>query len=222
MSTAIERETDVPILGEVPQLEDDLEVRVRPFGRASEAFRNIRTHVTSWGARRVACVGCVEAQGTSRVVANLALAFNEYEGSVLIVDANLRNPTQHLLFEVGNDLGLTDVLIDTPLEDALWDASDGALKLLASGPRPPDPVRLLEDERIQHVLSISDSNRVDRIIVDVPSLSQHADFVPVCLHTDGVILVADGNLSPNRVVSSLRALHRLAIPTIGVVLTNVP
>lgn len=218
----VERGTELPVLAVIPPLEDPLPVRSQPFGPAAEAFRSLRTRLACAGARRVVLVGVEAGEGTSTVAANLALVDAETGRRTLLVDGDMRRPRQHVLFGVGNDVGLTDVLIDTETRDAIWDAPDAGLGLLTSGPTPPDPGALLEGERLVGVLGDPAGLGVASIVVDAPPLSGCSDALPLAVAADAlVVVVRPGVADPERVVAAVRELARAGAPLAGLVFTDV-
>jgi capsular exopolysaccharide synthesis family protein len=130
----------------------------------------------------------IAKEGKSEVCANLAATMAQAGKRVLLVDADLRSPTQHHIWGVLNTVGLSHVLVgEGRLEEALIEVSDN-LTLLTAGVVPPNPLALLDSERMAGIVN-SLSQQYDYVIFDTPPLAGAADSAVLGKATNGVLLV---------------------------------
>lgn len=130
--------------------------------------------------RKLVITSSSPAEGKSTVVANLAVALAETSHSVLIIDADMRRPRQHQIFDVSNEQGLSDLLrrpeeVDSELLQALakQTAVPGVM-LLSSGPGTKSGSNLLHSDRTRELLKVAREN-FDWVLIDTPPMSQLSD-----------------------------------------------
>jgi capsular exopolysaccharide synthesis family protein len=142
---------------------------------------------------------------------------------VLIIDCDLRRPRLHSNFDLSNTRGLTNYLAgEGPIDDLLqsYDKLPN-LKLLTSGPIPPNPAELLGSGEMRKLLSTL-SERFTHIVVDSPPAISFTDASILSTFVDGVILVVHGGRSSRAVVRRARQqLLDVGANIFGVVLNNV-
>lgn len=222
----------VPILAEIraiPKLtpgRDQLFVLNRPTSAASEAVRLLRTNLEFAAASKEISVLLVSSagpsEGKSTVTANLAAAMSGAGLVTIIVDADLRRPTQHRIFDLPNDRGLTSLLTH-PQQPWSWAAAEvipGRLFVVPSGPQPPNPSDLLSTERMRQLLADMRST-VDLVIVDSPPLLAAADALVLAPHTDGVVLLCRaGQTRREALRRAVGTLQHGSIRVIGTILNG--
>ncbi|MEC4813703.1 MAG: polysaccharide biosynthesis tyrosine autokinase [Scytonema sp. PMC 1069.18] len=167
-------------------------VRDTPRSPISEAFRMLRANLKFVRADRdlkvIVVTSSVPREGKSTVAANLALAMAQMERRVLLVDADLHHPVQHLIWELNNSHGLSDVIVGhTDISTAIKGVMNN-LHVLTSGAVSFNPASLLDSKRMA---SLVDKVGVtyDSVIIDAPSLTVGADAVTLGQMADGVLLV---------------------------------
>ncbi len=218
----IESTSGLPVIASIPNLETSLPMKYKPMGPAAEAFRALRTELHCRQCKRIVFVSWSQGEGTSTVVANTALSFAESGSNVLLIDGNLRKPALNEIFRISNDVGLSDVLIDTEPQAVIWDAPDESLKLLAAGPRPPDPAALLAGKRLEMLVKALDEITADVVIIDVPPLAVCADVLFFAQAADAVVFLArPGAETPERVLAAIRQLRRHGVPLVGMLFNDV-
>jgi len=130
----------------------------------------------------------VAKEGKSEISANLAATMAQAGKSVLLVDADLRSPSQHHLWGVLNTVGLSHVLVgEGNINDALVDVADN-LTLLTAGVIPPNPLALLDSERMANLIDHL-AQQYDYVIFDTPPLAGAADSAVLGKSASGVLLV---------------------------------
>ncbi len=132
--------------------------------------------------------------GKTTVTSNLGMATAEIGRRVLLIDADLRRPRLHRLFEIPNSFGLTDILrITTPLEDIpvnqlVRQTKIPGLFLVPSGPTTDGLTSLLYSPRLTEFLQRV-AKEFDLVLIDAPPMLHFADARVLGRHSDGVILV---------------------------------
>jgi chain length determinant protein tyrosine kinase EpsG len=147
---AIARQYDLPCLAPGKAISGELVVACEPFHRRAEEVRALRTQLlirwTNGAAKQrvLAVVSPGPGEGRSYVAANLAVAFAQLGERTLLIDADLRSPRQHRIFDVPNRVGLSAVLSGRADGGAVVPLPDyGRLALLPAGAIPPNPQELL-------------------------------------------------------------------------------
>jgi receptor protein-tyrosine kinase len=168
----------------------------QPQGDEAEALRVVRSQlILRWfqgePSRRVLAVVSARAgEGRSYIAANLAVVFSQMGERVLLIDADLRQPSQHALFGLDNRCGLSTVLSDRSALDAVQRVLGFAdLSVLVAGPIPPNPQELLSSESFAKLLQYV-SQVYDVVIIDTPPAMQSADAQVIVSRAKGALIVA--------------------------------
>ncbi|MBD2773257.1 GumC family protein [Iningainema tapete] len=138
--------------------------------------------------KAIAVTSSVSKEGKSEVSANLAVAMAQVGRKVLLVDADMRHPIQHHIWEKTNAIGLSNVLIDVLLLDQAIHEVMPNLHVLTSGVVPPNPVALLDSKRMAALVDAF-AQEYDFVIFDTPQLSGTADAAVLGNMVDGMLLV---------------------------------
>ena len=174
------------------------------------------------GLNSVAVVAAEPDVGRSVTASNLAVALAREGARVILVDADLRQPTQHLIFGVDNKVGLTNVLTGgATLEDALVPTRVQGLLLVPTGPVPDNPVKQLRSLEMKECV---DSLRklADFVIYDTPSGVAFPDAVLVSSYVGNGLVVHSAGRVPRGSEPEFRArLESVGVNLIGTVLNKV-
>jgi capsular exopolysaccharide synthesis family protein len=156
-------------------------------------------------------------EGKSSISANLAAALSGGGERVLVVDADLHNPTQHRVFGVTNDKGLSNVLLRRmPLSEAVIETRFPGIQLLTAGPLPPSPANLLATEESAH--TIEEINAfADVVIWDTPPAAILPDATILGGHVGGCVFVVGPKAKRRVVRQTLASFDETGVPVIGVV-----
>jgi Mrp family chromosome partitioning ATPase len=245
------RRLRVPLLASIPSpprsLRDHPLVLLAPRGGAqgpsAEAYRiaklNLGTVMRANRAKAVMFVAAADSEGTSRTVANMAVALARTGSHVVLVDANMRRPAIDRFFGLDDRTGLSDILSGHgDLADALTivdvggdqpddaggngrGASGGLLEVLPAGPTPADAADLLESRAMSELLGEL-RGRADIVVIDAPPMLPVTDAMMLGSKVDGVIVVARARLASRpHMVALARALDACAAPTLGFLFTGV-
>jgi len=167
-------------------------VRDEPYSLASEMYRmiqaNLRFLTPGEIPKTIMITSAISQEGKSTVSANLATVIAQLGRRVLLVDANMRLPNQHYLWQITNLLGLSDILAGhAEYINVICQVMEN-LDILTGGTRPPNPLALLDSQRMASLIAEFSTN-YDFVIIDTPSLLIGADSLTLSQMTDGVLLV---------------------------------
>jgi len=195
---ALARQFDYPYLGVEDQtLSEEVIAAFRPFSPAVEQLRALRTQLMlRWfggdaSRKSIAIVSPSERDGRSFVAANLAVVFSQLGERTLLIDADLRAPSQHKLFKIDNGVGLSAVLSGRVSAQAAVHKVVALLDLsvLPAGATPPNPQELLSRDLFSNILA-QYGESYDVIIIDTPSASRSADAQTIAARSGAALIVA--------------------------------
>jgi polysaccharide biosynthesis transport protein len=138
--------------------------------------------------KAIVVTSSVSKEGKSEVAANLAVTMAQLGRRVLLVDADMRHPVQHRIWEMTNAVGLSNVIVDQATLDAAVQEVMPNLYVLPSGVVPPNPVALLDSKRMAALVACFAEN-YDFVIFDTPTLAGTADAAVLSKFADGILLV---------------------------------
>jgi non-specific protein-tyrosine kinase len=176
--------------------EDKLVTATHPRSPISESYRTLRTNIQfstlDKPARTLLVTSPNPIEGKSITAANLAVAMAQAGLRTVLVDSDLRRPAQHKIFSLSNQQGLTtSVLEEEPVLDGhLQAVSVENLRVLTSGPIPPNPSELLGSHKMQVLLERLKAES-DIVIFDSPPALAVTDAAVLSTQVDAVLLVTD-------------------------------
>ena len=192
----------------------------------AEAYRILRTNIEfnrkSADANTISMVSGGPGEGKSTTLANLAFTCAQGGYSVLIVDADLRRPTQHKIFELGNQVGLTNYLTaNTALEDVIVPTQIENLHLMPSGILPADAVGILNSQRMSDMIAEL-KTRYDIVFFDSPPILGVSDGAVLASEVDQSIIVVQHRRFPRALLQRVKqSVASVGGTVLGVVLNNV-
>jgi capsular exopolysaccharide synthesis family protein len=128
-------------------------------------------------------------EGKSLTTSNLAVSMAQNNNKVIIIDADLRKPVLHDMFNVSSRAGVTDVLLGhAELSSALKETGIENLSILPSGLLPPNPAEMIGSARMKQLIRQTE-DLADVVLIDSPPLMPVADGALLAAAVDGVILV---------------------------------
>ena len=205
------------------ELSGELVAAYAPFDPRIETFRAVRSQLMlRWfnpevGLKHLAIVSPHRAEGRSHFAANLAIVFSQLGKKTLLVDADMRHPRQHILFNLENRAGLSTLLAgraDTEVVERILPLLN--LSVLPAGPVPPNPQELLGRPLFQKLM-VGMAKEYDVIILDTPAGNTHADAQTVAALAGGAFMVTRLDHTP---ISTVRALSDSLAGTTGAVLVG--
>jgi capsular exopolysaccharide synthesis family protein len=224
------KELGLVILGLVPRVATDdlggpLLSRETPPA-FNEAFRGIRTNVrlsiAVEGMRSLVVTSPRPGDGKTAVASNLAVALALSDQRVLLIDADMRRPRLHKVFDVPQAPGLSDLLVgQSTASVAVRRMEVPNLHLLTCGATPPNPSELLESRRFTKFLAQLHSH-FDWVVIDAPPILPVTDASILCGKVNGVLFVASAEKTPLPALrGALEQLARTQAHILGVVLNLV-
>ncbi len=207
--------------GIIPQLP----VRDAPNAVISEAYRMLEANLKFLSPDKklkvIVVTSSVSREGKSTVSANLAAAMAQLGSKVLLIDADMRHPVQHHIWDLTNVVGLSDVIVNqAEFKMAVKEVIDN-LDVLSSGVIPPNPLALLNSKRMASLIEEFTKN-YDFVILDTPPLVLVADAITLGKMTDGILLVTrPGLIDRVSATASKEFLVRSGQEVLGIVLNGV-
>lgn len=213
----VEEELAIPQLGSIPLVELRNGEAIVPWVKslALESFLQLVTNMkysTDQPLRSVAVCSPTQGDGKSTVALNIALALNEIEGPVLLVDADLRRPSIHSKLNMANERGLSDVLVgrSTPAA-AIQIHETSGLAVMTSGTAAPNPIKLLESPRFDEMLNTL-YERYQTIVFDGAALMGTLDSAVLARRVNGTVLVVShGSTDLRETTITMQRLSRMGV-----------
>jgi capsular exopolysaccharide synthesis family protein len=222
----IEEKLGLAVLGIIPLAEGNVLANITGSSTpAAEAFRSFRTALqfsTEQGApKTIAVTSSRPGEGKSTTALALAINFAQLGKKVLLIDADLRNPSQHRNLKRGNEVGLANYLAGSSLAGSAFQETEfEGVYLMSSGPLPPNPAELLAGPRMVSFLSTA-SEKVDTIIIDCPPVMGLADAPLIASMSSGTLLViATADTRRGVVKAAMKRLHFARARMIGAVMNK--
>lgn len=204
----------------------ELVMLTAPRSPAAEAIRALRVNLqfasVDRDVRTVVVTSAGPSEGKTTTLANLAIAVAESGSRVIMLDADLRRPGLHTVFGLENRAGLTSVLLSEDSALPLQDTPTPGLRLLASGPLPPNPSEIIASRRIDALLATL-RQQADYVFIDAPPAAGLSDAASLAARADGVILVVGyGKTRRDLARRAKDQLERVRANVLGVVLAGAP
>jgi len=173
----------------------DLIALEKPRSPMAEAFRSIRTALSftrdATTCQQFVVTSALPSEGKTLVSVNIALTLAQAGKKVLLVDADLRRPRIHKVFDMELGRGLSNLIAgagEISVEDALRATEIPGLQLLASGPLPPNPAELLGAQRMVELVAEL-AKQFDYVIYDTPPSVNVTDAAVLAQYVHGALLV---------------------------------
>lgn len=212
--------------GAKPEASAELIAHEEPMSHAAESLRTLRAALflttASGPPSRFIVTSARPQEGKSCVAANLAVSLSQMGKRVVLVDADLRRPRLHRIFDVEISPGLTNYLTgSSALPELLRKTAVPSVELVASGPIPPNPAELLDSERMRLILDELE-RRYDFVLLDAPPALGFADVPLLSRFAGSVLLVVRAGETPRKIARRAGDyLLRIQAKVLGVVLNDV-
>jgi len=194
----------------------------------AEAYRHLRTSILLSTAgrppRTMLITSSMPSEGKTTTAVNTALSLAQTGARVLIVDADMRRPRLHSIFNLNNANGLSALLSrevdENEVVAAIQHDEQFGLFMLTAGPLPPNPAELLGSDQMLKLVSTLMS-KFTYVIIDSPPVAAFTDGVLIATMVEGVLLVVHSGKSSRKVVARARKLLQdVGARIIGVVLNK--
>lgn len=228
----LEKLTGFPILGVIPKSKqkeaEKLALMSQNETRSSfaESFRTLRTNLmfsTRQGTPKTLSILSTSAsEGKTTSSINIATTFAQAGNTVLLVDADLRNPSIHKRLQLDNSKGLTNFLTSHDSLEAITQSSPiPGVYIITAGPVSPNPVELLASERLEQLLKLSQDGTFDLVVFDLAPILGLSDALVVSSQTDATLFVSEFGQSKRKTVTgALKRLKHASINVIGIISTK--
>lgn len=225
----------LPVIGLVPMVASwrtkgshHLALAEDPDSSVAEAYRTLRTSVQFLGIDEpkhvIAVTSSVPGEGKTTAVANLAVSFARAGMRVFAVSCDLRRPSIHQFFGLDNGIGLTSLAIgQATLADAVKSVPhESRLRVITSGPVPPNPAEILSLDRIREIVDVLVEN-ADLVLLDCPPVLPVTDSLLLSRLADGVLVLASAHTTSRRDLrTTFQMLRQVHAPILGTILNRVP
>ena len=228
----LEKLTGFPVLGIIPRSKqkDDkalaLMSQSAPRSFFAEAFRTLRTNLmfsTQNGLPKTLSILSPRAsEGKTTSSINIATIFAQAGNTVLLVDADLRNPSIHKRLQLDNNKGLTNFLTSQGhVESVTQSCAIPDVYVITAGPVSPNPVELLASERLERLLALAEDGVFDLVIFDLAPVLGLSDALVVSNQTEATLLVTESGQSKRKTVTgALKRLKHARTNIIGILSTK--
>lgn len=191
-----------------------------------EAYKALRTNFNFIAAngknRKIVITSTLRDEGKSSVAINLAISLAQTDSKVLLIDADMRNPSVHRYMRLKKDslLGLSTLLAgDVKVGECLMHTEYG-VDVICGGPVPPNPAELVASDAMRELLRIA-SERYDYIICDAPPVGIITDAAALSPLCDGVLFaIRQGFANKNQVRNAIKSLQAVNAKILGTVMTQ--
>lgn len=202
---------------------ENLLTETSPFA-VQEAYKTIRTNIMfsipDEKCKKILITSALQGEAKSTTAVNLSIAFAQNKSKVLLLDGDLRLPTDALKLSAKKTPGLTNLLVGMcSLDDAIQHLPNG-LDLMTAGDVPPNPSELLGSLKMEQVMKDLES-RYEYIIIDAPPIGVVTDATILSKMTSGVILVVRQGIATRECINeALEKLEFVNAKVLGMVMTG--
>ncbi len=221
---ALSNQFDFPFLSaDENNFSRELTAAYQPFSDQVESLRAVRSQLMlRWlnDHKTLAICSSSRAEGRSYISANLAVVFSQLGERVLLIDADLRHPRQHSLFNLSGQFGLADILAGrADLSTISKIPAFRDLSILPAGTIAPNPVELLS--RNLKALLEALKNQFEIILIDTPSADQGIDYQIISASCGGSLIIARQHVSKlNELKRLTHSLQETSNHVLGVVVNS--
>jgi capsular exopolysaccharide synthesis family protein len=222
----IEEQLGLAVLGIIPISDEsvlaDINESSSPIAEAFRSFRTALQFSTDQGApKNIVVTSAQPAEGKSTTALALAMNFAQLGMKVLLIDADLRNPSQHRNLGRNNGAGLSNYLAGGAMPESIFQKTEfDGLYFMPSGPLPPNPAELLAGPKMLSLLSTA-GEKVDIVIIDSPPVLGLADAPLLASIASGTLLVvATAQTRRGVVKAALKRLHFARARMVGALLNK--
>uniref|UniRef100_A0A7C3N5N8 non-specific protein-tyrosine kinase n=1 Tax=candidate division WOR-3 bacterium TaxID=2052148 RepID=A0A7C3N5N8_UNCW3 len=209
----------------IEKMRKKLIINMEPHAPIAEAYRSIRTQIkyrSKEGEKLVyVFTSSIPGEGKSTTISNLGITMANLGKKVVLIDADMRKPVIHKIFNVRNGIGLAHYINGkATFEEIKRDTEVDNLTVITYGTRPINPSELLENPKMKELLEIC-KNDYDYVLVDAPPVNVVTDPIVLANYADKLLWV----VSPGKVKrKDLRHARKLLVPVkrkiLGVILNS--
>lgn len=209
------------------KISEDIVAAYEPFTNRVEALRALRNQLiarwfqTGFERRVLAMTSAEREDGRSFLASNLAVVFSQQGQRTLLIDADMRNPRQHQLFNLENRIGLSSILSSRNGIESIQRVPElDNLSVLTAGASPPNPLELLGRPLFGEMLKVL-ASQFDAILIDTPAGDEFADAQTIAARAGAAVIVIRQNVSHvHKVRDFIGRLTDMQTELVGTVLNN--
>jgi capsular exopolysaccharide synthesis family protein len=230
----VKKHLGVPFLGPIGLVSgkngkeggSELEILREPRSHFAECMRNVGTNIVfslpEGSQKAIVITSSNPFEGKTLIAANLAVVMAEMGRKVLLIDADMRVPRVHRLFDLPLEPGLSNLVFKTcPVRDPIQDTHVKSLKVLPAGSIPPNPVAVLSSSGM-NLLTDAFKRHFDLVLFDTPPILSATDASLLGAAVDGVILVLQAATTKRDTAKrALEQLTQVKASALGVILNQV-
>ncbi|MBN1540808.1 polysaccharide biosynthesis tyrosine autokinase [candidate division KSB1 bacterium] len=212
---------------EAEDINERLVTHLKPRSPISEAYRTLRTHILfsnpENGKKTLLVTSSGPKEGKSTTVSNLAITFAQMGNRTLLIDADLRRPILHKLFNIDKSVGLTNILVGrASLEESVKKVPElPNLDILNCGVIPPNPAELLGSRNMKELLDYA-KTQYNMILIDTPPTLAVTDATILASVVDGLLLVIrSGSTQREAARRAYEQLKKVNAPVLGAILNGI-
>ncbi|MEE9493078.1 MAG: polysaccharide biosynthesis tyrosine autokinase [Gammaproteobacteria bacterium] len=224
LQNALSRQVGYPcIISDQQGYPSDLVTAYKPFSEQSEIFRTIRTQLLlnhdEMESRPLAILSPSRSEGRSYVTANLAVVLAQLGKRTLVIDANLRAPRQHNIFQSTMTTGLSQTLLSQDEEFPIHQASFlPTLFVVPAGDIPPNPQELVSQQKFKVLLDAA-AKYFSYVLIDTPSANDYSDAEIIASQAGMALIVSSKGTTPIKAVAALaKRLNQRKTDVVGCIL----
>ncbi len=228
----VQADTGLSTLGAIARFKtnDPTEALVaynEPRDPLSEAYRVLRTNLgfsaIDGNLDSIVVTSASPGEGKSTTAANLGVVMAQAGRRVIIIDSDLRRPTQHRIFGLGNSHGLTTALLDNmaPASTHVKDTKVRGLRIMTSGPIPPNPAEILSSQRMGQLIEEL-GEEADILLFDTPPVLSVTDAAVLAPQTEGILFVVQvGETRRDTLAQAVGRIRNTNAHVLGVLLNRI-
>ena len=200
---------------DMPEVQKDLFAHTQPKDPITEAYRSIRTSILFSSTeehhlRSLIVTSPGPQEGKTTTICNLAITMAHSKKKVLLVDADMRKPRLHEIFNKDNETGLSNFLSEqTGFKELIQKTNIDNLFLVSGGPHPPNPSELLSSHKMAEFIDQA-KGEFELILFDTPPIAVVTDASILARAVDGVILVLESEKTSRRALPRVDQLLKEA------------
>jgi capsular exopolysaccharide synthesis family protein len=216
---------DDNVRAKLQRIKAQMITHLEPLSIVSESYKVLRTNIQFAGLdkpiKTILVTSSIAGEGKTTVASNLAITMAQAGNRTLIVGADLRRPTLHLVYGVRREPGITNYLAGmASLEQTVQKSGIDRLAVITCGAVPPNPSELLSSQKLKDFIALL-KDKVDVILFDSPPLVPVIDAAIISAYADGVVLVASSGLSKIDLLKHAKEiLDRVDAKLLGVAFNN--
>lgn len=204
----------------------DLITLTDPRSPVSEAYRTLRTNLSFYShdnpIRTLVVTSSSAGEEKSETLANLAVTMAQSGRKTILVDCDLRRPSQHTIFDAKMEPGFTNMILDGSDMLPLQSTAVDNLYLLPSGTLPPNPADLLGSAKVDQIIERL-ANEADIVLFDAPPAIAVTDAAVLGAKVDGILLVINaGKTRRDHAERAKEILEKAKVRLVGATLINAP